>query len=109
MKKELFHEYMTWLFTILFEFEKKADMSEYTVEGYRTPGHLAERLLTVFCWYTEKKKNLKVKRLQTIVFLKTDQKMTLAQAKKQRQLLLKTMWQLQSRPMTILFHIALHF
>ncbi len=45
-------------------------MSEYTVEGYRTPGHLAERLLTVFCWYTEKKKNLKVKRLQTIVFLK---------------------------------------
>ena len=34
MKKELFHEYMSWLFDILFEFEKKADMSEYTVEGY---------------------------------------------------------------------------
>lgn len=47
---------MTWLFTILFEFEK-ADMSEYTVEGYRTPGHLAERLLTVFCWYTEKEES----------------------------------------------------
>ena len=82
MKKELFHEYMSWLFDILFEFEKKADMSEYTVEGYRTPGHLAERLLTVFCWYMEKKKNLRVKRLQTVIFLKTDQKMTLAQAKK---------------------------
>lgn len=82
MKKELFHEYMAWLFDILFEFEKKADMSEYTVEGYRTPGHLAERLLTVFCWYTERKKNLRVKKLQTIIFLKTDQKMTLAQAKK---------------------------
>ena len=82
MKKELFYEYMAWLFDILFEFEKRSDMSEYTVEGYRTPGHLAERLLTVFCWYTEKKKNLKVKKLQTIVFLKTDQKMTLAQAKK---------------------------
>ena len=82
MKKELFHEYMSWLFDILFEFEKKADMSEYTVEGYRTPGHLAERLLTVFCWYTERKKNLRVKKLQTIIFLKTDQKMTLAQAKK---------------------------
>lgn len=82
MKKKLFHEYMAWLFDILFEFEKRSDMSEYTVEGYRTPGHLAERLLTVFCWYTEKKKNLKVKRLQTIVFLKTDQKMTLVQAKK---------------------------
>ena len=82
MKKELFHEYMSWLFDILFEFEKKADMSEYTVEGYRTPGHLAERLLTVFCWYMERKKNLRVKKLQTIIFLKTDQKMTLAQAKK---------------------------
>ena len=82
MKKELFHEYMSWLFDILFEFEKQADMSEYTVEGYRTPGHLAERLLTVFCWYTEKKKNLRVKRLQTVLFLKTDQKMTLAQAKR---------------------------
>lgn len=82
MKKELFHEYMSWLFGILFEFEKKADMGEYTVEGYRTPGHLAERLLTVFCWYAERKKNLRVKRLQTIIFLKTDQKMTLAQAKK---------------------------
>ena len=82
MKKELFHEYMSWLFDILFEFEKKADMSEYTVEGYRTPGHLAERLLTVFCWYMEKKKNLRVKRLQTVLFLKTDQKMTLAQAKR---------------------------
>ena len=57
-------------------------MSEYTVEGYRTPGHLAERLLTVFFWYTERKKNLRVKKLQTIIFLKTDQKMTLAQAKK---------------------------
>ena len=82
MKNELFHEYMSWLFDILFEFEKKADMSEYTVEGYRTPGHLAERLLTVFCWYMEKKKNLRVKRLQTVICLKTDQKMTLAQAKK---------------------------
>ena len=82
MKKELFHEYMSWLFDILFEFEKKADMSEYTVEGYRTPGHLAERLLTVFCWYTERKKNLRVKKLQTIIFLKTDQKMTLAKTKK---------------------------
>ena len=81
MRKDLFHQYMEWLFDILFEFEKEADMSEYTVEGYRTPGHLAERLLTVFCWYMEKKENLKVKRLQTIVFLKTDQKMTLAQAK----------------------------
>lgn len=37
---------------------RKADMSEYTVEGYRTPGHLAERLLTVFLLvYGEKKES----------------------------------------------------
>ena len=82
MKKEIFDRYMAWLFDILFEFEKRADMSEYTVEGYRTPGHLAERLLTVFCWYMEKNQNLKIKRVQTIVFLKTDQKMSLEQAQR---------------------------
>lgn len=79
MKKDIFYQYMEWLFGILFEFEKKADMSEYTVEGYRTPGHLAERLLTVFCWHMEQKEKLRIKRLQTIIFLKTDQKMTLVQ------------------------------
>lgn len=82
MKRAIFTQYMSWLFDILFEFEKRADMSEYTVEGYRTPGHLAERLLTVFCWQAEKKQGLKIKRLQTIVFLKTDQRMTLEQAQK---------------------------
>lgn len=82
MKRAIFTQYMSWLFDILLEFEKRADMSEYTVEGYRTPGHLAERLLTVFCWQAEKKQGLKIKRLQTIVFLKTDQRMTLEQAQK---------------------------
>ena len=52
----------SWLFDILFEFEKKADMSEYTVEGYRTPrtpcGTFADCVLLV---YAEKKKNLRVK------------------------------------------------
>ena len=79
MKKAIFHQYMAWLFDILFEFEKEASMDSYTVEGYRTPGHLAERLLTVFCWYMEKKQNIKIKRAQTIYFLKTDQQMTLKQ------------------------------
>lgn len=82
MKKELFQKYMEWLFDILFEFEKQADMSDYTVEGYRTPGHLAERLMTVFCHHIERTQNLKIKRVQTVVFLNTDQKMTLEEAQK---------------------------
>ena len=40
MKKELFFEYMEWLFDILFEFEKRANMRDYSIEGRRTPGHL---------------------------------------------------------------------
>ena len=41
MRKELFQEYAQWLFDLLQEFDKRADMSHYSVEGYRTPGHLA--------------------------------------------------------------------
>ena len=47
MKKELFNSYCKWLFDILNEFEKRVDMSTYSVEGYRTPGHLGERLFGI--------------------------------------------------------------
>ena len=72
MKKELFAEYSEWLFDILSEFEKRADMSEYSVEGLRTPGHLAERLLTLFCLHIKRTRKLKIKTLQTVVFLDTE-------------------------------------
>ncbi len=72
MKKELFYEYMQWLFDILFEFEAKADMSDYSVEGFRTPGHLAERLFTLFYLHAKRTRKLKIKSLQTVVVLNTD-------------------------------------
>lgn len=72
MKKELFHEYMQWLFDILTEFELKADMSDYSIEGLRTPGHLAERLLTLFYYHVKRTRRLKIKTLQTVVVLNTD-------------------------------------
>lgn len=72
MKREYFFRYMEWLFDILFEYEKRADMSGYTVEGMRTPGHLAERLLTVFVDRLQKQEDVKIKYLQTVVFLQTD-------------------------------------
>ena len=43
-----------WLFPILEEFTTTADMSLYTKEGLRTPGHLSERLLNVFLLHHER-------------------------------------------------------
>ena len=74
MKSELFHNYMEWLFDILFEFEKRMDMSQYTVEGYRTPGHLAERLLTLYYLHLKKQGKYRVKELQTVVIKDTEYK-----------------------------------
>lgn len=51
MRKELFFEYSDWLFSILAETEKRIDMSNYSMEGLRTPGHIAERLLGVYYTY----------------------------------------------------------
>ncbi len=72
MKKELFFEYMQWLFDILTEFEARTDMSDYSVEGSRTPGHLAERLLTLFYFHVKRTRKLKIKTMQTVVVLNTD-------------------------------------
>lgn len=57
-KKDLFDEYCNWLFPILFEAEKKINISPYLYQQ-RVFGFMAERLLNYFCY----QKNLKVKYL----------------------------------------------
>lgn len=57
MPKKLFDEYCQWLFDILFELEKRTDISSYTALEARIYGFLSERLLNV--WVRQKK--LKVK------------------------------------------------
>lgn len=54
MKKELFQEYSRILFDILEEFERRADMSAYSREGYRTTGHLGERMAGIYYMYLQK-------------------------------------------------------
>lgn len=51
LRKDLFIDYSTWLFAILNEFERRADMSLYSEEGKRTPGHLGERLFGIYATY----------------------------------------------------------
>lgn len=69
LKKEIFFSYCEWMFDILFEFEKRTDMSQYSQEALRTPGHLSERMFGIFYLKLLKDKpNLKVKELQCILF-----------------------------------------
>ena len=71
MRKELFYEYSDWLFSILEKIEKEIDYSDYSEEGMRTIGHIAERLLGVFCTY-HKPLGIRIKVLEWGLMEKTD-------------------------------------
>ncbi len=83
MKKAVFFDYCEWLFNILFEVEKRIDMSTYTIEGYRTLGHLGERLLGIYILYNSSKTanvKIKVKELQPVLFKNPIKQYTYLQA-----------------------------
>ncbi|NCD09007.1 MAG: DUF4422 domain-containing protein [Negativicutes bacterium] len=48
MRKDYFDEYCTWLFDILFELEKRIDISSYDNYNARVFGFISERLLDVW-------------------------------------------------------------
>ena len=68
MKKEFFDEYCTWLFNILFELEKRIDISSYNQYEARVYGFLSERLFNV---WLEKKQLNKIE--VQVVFLEKEQ------------------------------------
>lgn len=58
LKKEAFESYCSWLFSILFELEKRLDVTDYSEKDKRVFGYVAERLLDVWldcngCSYKE--------------------------------------------------------
>ena len=63
---EIFNEFMEWWFSIIFAFEKRANMNEYTGYQQRIIGFIAERLLTT--WFYNQ--NLNIKELPVIYFKK---------------------------------------
>lgn len=48
MKKELFDSYCEWLFDVLFELERRLDISQYTPYDARVFGFVSERLLDIW-------------------------------------------------------------
>ena len=87
LKKEIFHDYCAWLFDILTEFEKRTDMSKYSQEALRTPGHLGERLFGIYYLYlTQHKKDLKIGELQCVLFDNTDPQEMLMPAFSEREI-----------------------
>ena len=58
-KKELMNEYCQWLFEILFDFEKKIDITEWSAQQRRVYGFIAEFLMNVWI----EKKGLIVKEI----------------------------------------------
>jgi len=65
MKTEYFMEYCDWLFPILFEVEKRIDISAYDTYQSRIFGFLSERLFNVWlCHHQLKVKEVKVVNLE---------------------------------------------
>ena len=68
MKKEKFDEYCQWLFTILFELEKRIDISNYNQYESRVFGFISERLFNVWL----EKQALNTKEIDVVFLEKID-------------------------------------
>lgn len=71
MKKEKFDAYCAWLFPILFEVEKRVDISDYGAYQARIFGFMSERLLNVWLW----NQKLKLKEVP-VVFLEEQERVS---------------------------------
>ena len=57
MKKEYFHPYCAWLFDVLFELEKRLDISHYDDYQKRAVAFLSERLANCYMAYLQEKES----------------------------------------------------
>ena len=65
MKKKIFHDYCSWLFPILEEFDKNKDYTNVSRYESRTPGLLSERLFGIYLMYLRAEKpELKIRETQ---------------------------------------------
>lgn len=67
MKRQVFRDYCAWLFPVLEEFDRRADLSGYSPQELRVDGYLAERLFGV--WLTFVRGGLNVLELPRVHFV----------------------------------------
>ncbi|WP_028226694.1 DUF4422 domain-containing protein [Paraburkholderia ferrariae] len=48
LRRDLFDEYCEWVFSILFEVERRLDLTNYSVAAQRVFGYMSERLFNIF-------------------------------------------------------------
>ena len=73
MRREVFNDYCTWLFAILGEFDRRADLSGRSAQELRVDGYLAERLLGIY--YTMHRDELRTLELPRIHFEESTRKL----------------------------------
>ena len=66
MRREVFRDYMGWLFPCLEEYERCADLTGYSPQEMRVVGYLSERLLGIY--YTKKQAVLRTIELPGVYF-----------------------------------------
>ena len=73
MKRELFFDYCKWLFSILFELEKRIDTTYYSREKKRVYGVIGERLYGTFILHIKRTSKIKIIEKQ-LVFIENPRK-----------------------------------
>lgn len=68
MRRDIFFEYSSWLFSILEEHERRRDYSQYSIDGCRISGYLGERLFGIFYFHLKKEKLYRTCELQRTLF-----------------------------------------
>lgn len=72
MKKDIFENYCTWLFSILFELEKQCDISNYDFQEARIYGYISEWLFGIYIFHLKRTSKLKIKELQRSIVNNTE-------------------------------------
>lgn len=67
MKQQVFFDYCSWLFPILEEFDRRADLTGYCPQELRVNGYLAERMFGV--WLTYMRRSLRVCEVPRVHFI----------------------------------------
>jgi lipopolysaccharide biosynthesis glycosyltransferase len=80
MKRELFYDYCSWLFDILFELEKRIDFSTHNYEQTRIVGVMGERLFGVYYTHLLKQRKYTACELQLVYFENTEEEVELLPA-----------------------------